>query len=60
MIKVMMIIIAIIGLLSFVYFSRIDGYVNRIEHFSKNAATDKPNSLNILIFHTKDTKPYFN
>ena len=60
MIKVMMIIIAIIGLLSFVYFSRIDGYVNRIEHFSKNAATDKPNSLNILIFHTKDTKTYFN
>ena len=60
MIKVMMIIIAIIGLLSFVYFSRIDGYLNRIEKFSKNAATDKPNSLNILSFHNNDTKPYFN
>ena len=60
MIKVMMIIIAIIGLLSFVYFSRIDGYLNRIEQFSKNAATDKPNSLNILSFHNNDTKPYFN
>jgi len=60
MIKVILIIIAIIGLLSFVYFSRIDGYLNRIEQFSKNAATDKPNSLNLLIFHTNDTKPQFN
>ncbi|MBS22225.1 MAG: hypothetical protein CML72_00190 [Rhodobacterales bacterium] len=60
MIKVILIIIAIIGLLSFVYFSRIDGYLNRIEKFSKNAATDKPNSLNILSFHNNDTKPYFN
>ena len=60
MIKVIMIIIAIIGLLSFVYFSRIDGYLNRIEQFSNNAATDKPNSLNILSFHNNDTKPYFN
>ena len=60
MIKVILIIIAIIGFLLFVYFSRIDGYLNRIEQFSKNAASDKPNSLKILIFHTKDTKPYFN
>ena len=60
MIKATLIIIAIIGLLSFVYFSRIDGYLNRIEQFSKNAASDKPNSLNLLIFHTNDTKPYFN
>ena len=60
MIRAIMIIIAIIGLLSFVYFSRIDGYLNRIEQFSKNAATDNPNSLNHLIFHTNDTKPYFN
>ena len=55
MIKVMMIIIAIIGLLSFMYFSRIDGYLNRIEQLSKNAASDKPNSLNLLIFHTNVT-----
>ena len=48
MIKVMMIIIAIIGLLSFVYFSRIDGYLNKIEQLSKNAASDKPNSLNLF------------
>ena len=60
MIKVILIIIAIIGILSFVYFSSIDGYLNRIEKFSKNAATDKPNSLNILSFHNNDTKPYFN
>ena len=60
MIKVMMIIIAIIGLLSFVYFSRIDGYLNRIEQFSKNAASDKPDSLNLLIFNTNDNKSYFN
>ncbi len=60
MIKVIMIIITIIGLLSLAYFSRIDGYLDRIAQFSRNAASDRPNSLNLLIIYTNDTKPYFN
>ena len=60
MTKVILIIVAIIGLLLFVYFTRIDGYLGRIEQFSRNTASDRPNSLNLLIFYTYDTKTLFN
>ena len=60
MTKVILIIVAIIGLLLFVYFTRIDGYLGRIEQFSRNTASDRPNSLNLLIFYTNDTKTLFN
>ena len=34
MIKILLIIVAVIGLLAFAYFTRIDGYRGRIEQFS--------------------------
>ena len=58
--KVILIIIGVIGLLAFAYFTRIDGYLGRIEQFSRNTASYRPNSLNLLIFYKNDTKPLFN
>ena len=60
MIKFLLLIITMIGLLSFIYFTRIGGYLGRIEQFSRNAASDRPNTLNLLIFYTDVTKPHFN
>ena len=60
MIKVILIIIAIIGLLLLMYFTRIDGYLGKIEQFSRNEASEIPNLSNLLIFYTYDIKPHFN
>ena len=42
MTKFILIIIAVIGLLAFAYFTRIDGYRERIEQFSSYLPIDKP------------------
>ena len=42
MIKVILIIFAVIGLLAFAYFTRIDGYRERIEQFSSYLPIDIP------------------
>ena len=41
MTKFILIIIAVIGLLAFAYFTRIDGYRERIEQFSSYLPIDK-------------------
>ena len=60
MIKILLIILGVIGLLAFAYFTRIDGYRGRIEQFSSYLPLDRPNSLNPQMFYTRDTKPQFN
>jgi hypothetical protein len=42
MTKFILIIITVIGLLIFAYFTRIDGYRERIEQFSSYLPIDKP------------------
>ena len=42
MTKFIMIIIAVIGLLALAYFTRIDGYRERIEQFSSYLPIDRP------------------
>ena len=42
MTKFILIIIAMIGLLAFAYFTRIDGYRERIEQFSSYLPIDRP------------------
>ena len=41
MTKVILIITAVIGLLAFAYFTRIDGYRERIEQFSSYLSIDR-------------------
>ena len=60
MTKVIMIIIAVIGLLAFAYFTRIEGYREMIQQFSSYLPLDRPNSLNPQMFYTRNTKPHFN
>ena len=60
MIKILLIILGVIGLLAFAYFTRIDGYRGRIEQLSSYLPLDRPNSLNPQMFYTRDTKPHFN
>ena len=43
MTKFILIIIAMIGLLAFAYFTRIDGYLGKIEQFSRNEASEIAN-----------------
>ena len=45
MTKVIMIIIAVIGLLAFAYFTRIDGYLGRVEQFSSYKTLHTPTKL---------------
>ena len=42
MTKLILIVIAVIGLLAFAFFSRIDGYRERIEQFSSYLTIDRP------------------
>ena len=42
MTKVILIIIGVIGLLAFAYFTKIDGYLGKIEQFSRNEASKIP------------------
>ena len=45
MTKVILIIIGVIGLLAFAYFTRIDGYLGRIEQFSSYKTLQTPTKL---------------
>ena len=45
MAKVILIIIGVIGLLAFAYFTRIDGYLGRIEQFSSYKMLKTPTKL---------------
>ena len=48
MIKILLIILGVIGLLAFAYFSRIDGYIGRIEQFSSYLPLDKHYQINYI------------
>ena len=54
MTKVILIIIGVIGLLAFAYFTRIDGYLGRIEQFSSYETLQTPTKL--VDYYTKELK----
>ena len=56
MTKVILIIIGVIGLLAFAYFTRIDGYLGRIEQFISYKTLQTPTKLidDYTIVLTKD------